>query len=117
MEQLYNDFVTSVLPTIKDGMVITKEYFMELAGRYIKYLIITDSIGLAMFMIIFIGTIVFAIKKHEWLMDYTDGFGYAIIFLVCFGAFVGIIDFGDNLIKDIYLPEVRIMQELKSITK
>lgn len=44
LEQMYNDFVTKVLPTIQEGLVISKDYFFDLFGRYVKYLIVVDSI-------------------------------------------------------------------------
>ena len=48
IETLYNDFTTKLLPKIQEGLVITKDYFLDLFGRYVKYLIITDSIILGL---------------------------------------------------------------------
>ena len=37
-EKLYQDFTEKLLPKITEGLVITKEYFADLFGRYVEYL-------------------------------------------------------------------------------
>ena len=57
MEQIYNDFVTKMLPKVQEGLMITKDYFTDLFGRYVHYLIVIDivwicfCIGVMVFLI------------------------------------------------------------------
>jgi len=46
MDRMYDDFVNKLLPTIQEGLVITKDYFVDLFGRYVKFLIATDILML-----------------------------------------------------------------------
>jgi len=43
--QLYADFTQKVVPLVAQGVQITKDYAFDLFGRYIKYLVISDSIA------------------------------------------------------------------------
>ena len=54
LEQMYSDFTTKLLPKIGEGLSMTKDYFFELFGRYVKYLIIVDSIWLVVWTVLFI---------------------------------------------------------------
>jgi hypothetical protein len=114
IEKLYEDFTTKLLPQIQEGLTITKDYFVDLFGRYIQYLIIKDAFLLALGVL---GLIVVAILVHKAFKTKNP----EIFIPACtFGAF-GILVFGlmalcngDNLIKSIYIPEVRVYQEFKS---
>lgn len=119
-QQLYNDFTTKLLPKIGEGLQITKEYFTDLFGRYIKYLILTDSVWVAInavFIILGLYLIYLGIKngkKSNWESPefYMTFFAIAIALLI-FGIMP--LPFNlDNLIKDIYIPEIRILQIIKS---
>lgn len=70
IDTIYNDFITKLLPQIQQGLTIIKEYFTDLFSRYIKYLIITDSIwtgvGLLMVILSIVGAIVLAKKFIKW---------------------------------------------------
>lgn len=46
MDRMYDDFVNKLLPTVQEGLVITKDYFIDLFGRYVKFLIATDILML-----------------------------------------------------------------------
>lgn len=120
IEQLYTDFTTKILPTIQEGLVITKDYFTDLFGRYIKYLVITDSLAIiGGLFLLFISYFSFkkGISNYEKYGDSFEAEKYAPLFIVAILCFIlGISMFIANinyLIKDIYLPEVRIYQELK----
>ncbi len=127
IETLYNDFTTKLLPKIQEGLVITKDYFLDLFGRYVKYLIITDSIYLGISSIVTIISIYYlfkAIKSKEMGTGYNrdDWAGWRIILcaLSSIGILVGVISTIcniTNLVKDIYLPEVRVIEELKSFNQ
>lgn len=116
IEQLYTDFTTKLLPTIQEGLVITKDYFIEFFGRYIKYLIIKDSIylGLSIILLVAVSKMVLTSTsehKGEENLEYAIliicGIPVAIICLIC------TITNTNNLIKDIYVPELRIYEEFK----
>lgn len=116
IEQLYTDFTTKLLPTIQEGLVITKDYFIEFFGRYVKYLIITDSIYLGISIILLVAVskmVLISTSKHkggedlEYAILIIVGIPVAIICLMC------TITNANNLIKDIYVPELRVYEELK----
>lgn len=118
-EKMYADFIANVLPNIQEGLVITKDYFFDLFGRYVTYLIVTDSIQMFIGLVLIVGSIV-AFKplqrfcEKEWL-DIIH-----VVILLSLPIMIGIIFFlasGYNLIKDIYIPEVRVLQELQNIKK
>lgn len=119
IEQLYTDFTTKLLPTIQEGLVITKDYFIEFFGRYVKYLIITDSIYLGLSIICLAAaskmtlTSASEYKKEEnpdnvllILLIGVSGI-LAFFFLMCVATNA------NSLIKDIYVPELRVYEELK----
>ena len=114
MEQLYETFTNDLLPTIQEGLVITQEYFTDLFGRYIQYLLITDILLLVLSVL---GLIVcgFMIKKgvdlesdcNDWFIPFFILGGILGIFSLC-----GIIEMTGNVAKDIYIPEIRVYEEL-----
>jgi len=122
LETLYNDFSTKMLPQIQQGLSITKDYFFDLFGRYVKYLIIVDSLQVVLALIGFITGIVLLRKgikigiKEEW----SEG---PYVALILFGSVIGIIGLVSfimepvDVIKDIYIPEIRVMELLSSNIK
>lgn len=119
-EQIYNDFTTKLLPKIQEGLTITKEYFLDLFGRYVKYLIISDSIYLGIFTVLFIASIYFIRKavKSQDVDRYEVWEDWRIVMcvigiIVLIISSVGVIDSLSNLIKDFYIPEVRVLEQIK----
>ena len=123
MDKIYEDFTTKLLPQIQAGLVISKDYFTDLFGRYIKYLIVADSMWLVIAAIIAGTGIIFAVqgfkllKKNigkSWAEEDARAFPFSFIGPVV--AVLGLcmfIYYAECLIKDIYIPEVRIYQTLK----
>lgn len=112
---MYNDFVTKVLPTIQEGLVISKDYFFDLFGRYVKYLIVVDSIWIVFGLILTIIGCVLLYKSVSSKTIYSDtafGFFTGGFFMFIIGVFVFMIN-TFNLIKTIYIPEVRIYEEIQ----
>lgn len=112
-EQLYNDFVSNVLPKIQEGLVITQEYFTDLFGRYVHYLIISDSLFVILNLVILILTI-YCFKKYFASLSRDNDVVlvlYAFSFIISLEV-VSLMTFGLDLIKDIYIPEVRVYEEL-----
>lgn len=117
IEQLYQDFTTKLLPKIHEGLVISQDYFMDLFGRYIHYLIITDIIQIGIGLFLMVGTIWGG--KKLWKLD--DGradeltVGITLMLWVFFFiGFVMLIGSSFDLVKDLYIPEVRIIEILSS---
>lgn len=121
LEQLYTDFTTKLLPQIQTGLAITKDYFLDLFGRYIKYLIIIDGgwtiIGLLLSLI---GITCFTIFYKKWknakrysneATQYSLFLFISIIFSIS-GPII-CLTYATNLAKDIYIPEIRIYEEIK----
>lgn len=118
-EQIYSDFTTKMLPKIAEGFSITKDYFFDLFGRYIKYLLVIDSFWMIFGLIIFIGgcySIYGAIKFLKNGGDDAD-VGWVILSAIVILIGFGILTYNlENLAKDIYIPEIRIYEELKGFT-
>ena len=116
-DQLYQDFTTKMLPMVKEGLQITKDYFMDLFGRYIKYIIITDLIwiGIAtLFLIIGITFLIMGIyksKKDDWNGGSVPSVIFGTIFTVS-GLLIGATQAFD-LAEAYNVPEIRIYKELK----
>ena len=120
IEQLYQDFTTKLLPKIQEGLVITKEYFMDLFGRYVKFLLITVLFEVGVIILVMVLIIIILIKaykkdkKDNWN---NEGAGIIIVFTsfaVCI-LFIVLIGEIKDVIKDIYIPEIRIMEKLNII--
>jgi type IV secretory pathway TrbL component len=114
LETIYNDFVTKMLPAIQEGLTITKDYFFDLFGRYVKYLIVMDSIGLAVSLAIFIGSIF--LGKKLWKAAQDEEMQPVFMFYIFPVFFIGlaVATYTENLVKDLYIPEIRVYEELKS---
>lgn len=125
LETIYQDFTTKLLPTIQQGLVISKDYFTDLFGRYVHYLIVKDSLFIIFEIILVIISIILfktamKINKENENKDYYEKSDLTFVFfiagsilLLLFGISTFLIDIG-NLIKDIYIPEVRVYEELKN---
>lgn len=122
LETIYNDFTTKLVPKIAEGMVITKDYFMDLFGRYVKYLIVTDSINLGISVLVMIVGIVCVYKGikngQKYYVESDSSFALLMI-----GTLALIIGFATscylltNLIKDIYIPEVRVFEQISGFNQ
>lgn len=122
METLYNDFTTNILPKINEGLSMTKDYFFDLFGRYVKFLIVKDLIGLGIALILIVVlTLVFK-KLLNWArtLDEYDKtlliiFG-SVVFTLIVGSifFIGVVENTLDLAKTIYIPEVRVLEEIQS---
>jgi len=115
IDKIYQDFTEKMLPKIADGMVITKDYFADLFGRYIKYLIITDSLtAVICFSIAGLGIYLLFFRWRENIIK-NDG---EILFFVSLGLILIPLTVGGdavfNVIKDIYIPEVRLWELLST---
>lgn len=118
-EKLYTDFTNNILPAIQEGLVITQEYFTELFSRYVKYLIVTDAIFTFISFVFFVGSLLAVKPLFKSLEKFESGAGIAVGLLVI-PFVVGLtmfIENGNNLIKAIYIPEVRVYEELKPLMK
>jgi len=121
LEQIYQDFITNALSQIQAGLQITKEYFTELFGRYVKYLIAIDIMWLIIGMLWLIFTLV-AIKKY-WKIaceNINDNGAFALYFVgiiisICTSSIISIYHI-EQLVKDTYIPEIRVMEEIHNLT-
>ena len=125
-EQIYQDFTTKLLPQIQTGLVITKDYFIDLFGRYIKYLIISDGVWLVIDLLVVVVLITkvipFLVKKFYSYDEYDEfrlltGIIITISGVIVFFATLSFFDNVDNLIKDFYIPEVRVYEEIKNMNE
>lgn len=118
IEQIYNDFTTKLLPTIQEGLAISKDYFMDLFGRYVKYLIAIDSFWMVFGIILMIASVIIFIKLHKKFK--VDVSIYGLEYLLVIPLFIGFVIFSNNaqsLMEDLLIPEVRIYQELNNFQK
>ena len=117
-EQLYQDFVNKILPKIQEGLSISKDYFFDLFGRYVKYLIVSDSIGL-LFSIIS-GIVGWKSVQRARKIDQYDDARIGWFMLGVSGLLFGIIGtlfYLNYLAKDIFIPEIRVWQSLSGYSQ
>ena len=123
-QKLYEDFTTKVLPRVAEWFAMTKDYTFELWWRYIKYLIITDALGILLWIIFLIASykIFFFMKEtiERWKIEEKRDeakpswffmFMLPIVLLIFWLAWF--INNVDLFVKDLLIPEIRIYQELK----
>lgn len=121
LETIYNDFVTKVLPQVQEGLVITKDYFFDLFGRYVKYLVVIDSILLAANVIAIILLVIYwrMMFTRKWYEVGDGGLVIVSAIITVFGCLFallpGLFINTTHLVKDIYIPEVRVYEELKPL--
>lgn len=117
---MYQDFTEKALPKIAEGMVITKEYFGDLFGRYVKYLIVSDSLTILLGVVMAIGATILLLytiprfKKWDDAVDFRSVIFPIVIYATYAIATLLIISSTQDLIKDIYIPEIRIYEEIKT---
>jgi hypothetical protein len=120
IEQLYSDFTNNLLPKIQEGLTISKDYFIDLFGRYKNYLIIIDSIKVSIGTLILISGIFYCgwfLKtgnKKKW--EVSEDFPFNILgfgMLLIFGIII-LCSCLPNLIQDIYIPEIRMLEIIKN---
>ena len=120
MDKMYKDFTTKMLPTIQQGLSITKDYFLDLFGRYVKYLIISDSIALAIWTVVLIVSVIIFVKYFKKSLEAAGDYDtWPIVFWVgvvagILGGIIGVCINLNWLVQDFYVPEIRIYQELQS---
>lgn len=117
IDQLYNDFTTKLLPKIAEGMVITKDFFLDLFGKYAKFLFVQDLIYT---IACFLGLVIILIimwKIHKFIQKSGGDnliymfFMFAILPITF--SILGFFTYLSNTIKDKFIPEIRIYEELK----
>lgn len=116
MEQIYNDFTKNMLPKIQEGLVIGRDYFQDLFGRYVHYLLITDIMWTVLFSILLLAVIIPSYKYRQEILEETQGMAFMFIAFFSITFMIGIMVNLFDCIKDIYIPEIRvieIMQEYK----
>lgn len=122
MDQIYTDFTTKLLPKIAEGFTMTKEYFMDLFGRYAHFLFIQDVIYTSACLLGAIISLLIAKycsdKNKKYVNYYSDWEFGIIIGILASAVFIGFaIDNAINAVKDKYIPEVRVYEELKGFNK
>lgn len=120
-DTIYNDIVNKAIPAIAQGVTITKDYFMDIAQRYVTYLIIMDSISVALCILVLIAIVVGYSKLWKYSSDSFDPYmlripGGLIAWLISFWLSIGLYESVKDLALDLTVPEIRIYQELKSST-
>ncbi len=122
MEQMYNDFVANVLPKIAEGLTITYEYFMDLFGRYVTYLIVMDSINVALSLFLLLSGIWFTVSTYKKITQKVAGkiedgaqYGFAVVMSIILVTIITpwLFFSMSNLTKSIIIPEVRVYEELR----
>lgn len=123
IDQVYQDFTTQLLPKIQEGLVITKDYFVDLFGRYIQYLIITDIIKAVIYLTCFIVGIITSLKvwkiylqrKEKKVNDPEEVLlAWTLTFTIILVSLIGMFHSTTLIIKDFYIPEVRIIEEIQN---
>ena len=120
LDTIYTDFTTKLLPKIQEGLVITKDYFLDLFGRYVTYLIITDTIIALSCLITVILALYLGLRKstRQWIKDggsySTRDIIYMPIAIVVVLGTLGFFNSTFNVVKDIYIPEIRVIEKIQA---
>jgi len=94
---------------------------MDLFGRYVHYLIVSDITQLLLLIIFTITGIIILkrgikLEKENNYYEMTPKLMTIVgVILITIGAISAIFKI-DDIIKDIYIPEIKIMQEIQSYT-
>lgn len=113
-DQIYADFTSKFLPLAEKGISLSKDYVMDIFGRYVTYMIISDSM-LVIVLSLAIGFLIFYIKKprDEECSYYDDDANIMLIWVFLVFCSVGNLIAIDHLVKDIFVPEVKIFEQIK----
>ncbi len=119
LETIYTDFTTKLLPKIAEGLVMTKDYFMDLFGRYATYIFITDIIYAVLCLIAIFATIYIGYKIYKAIDDITDPSMMFLIFLAVplIFSITGFIQYSSEAVKVKYIPEVVVFEKIKNYSK
>lgn len=120
---MYEDFVNKVLPEVQEGLVISYEYFIDLFGRYVTYLLITDIINFVITLLVLITSSYFIykflkyIRRNFYDLDEFSGTVYVVGVMILGGIVLSALYVAPNnafsIVKTIYIPEVRVYEELQ----
>lgn len=120
IEKIYEDFNTYLAPKIQEGLVIAKDYFVDIFWRYRNYLLVTDGLQLLLGIILFVlfgillkKALVY-IKKKGWYEDCVFGIIFGLVILLVVASCFFFCSIG-NVIKDIFIPEIRIFEIIKNL--
>lgn len=116
LEKIYTDFTTKLLPLIAEGFTMTKDYFFDLFGRYVKYLIVTDSLWVFLFGVLTFGAFTMVYRGYKRVVkdDWDVGLPLMIVgLLMAAGLLFGFGYNVRNLVKDIFIPEIRIYEQIQ----
>lgn len=122
LETIYTDFTTELLPKIAEGLVMTKDYFTDLFGRYVHFLIIQDIILLVVSVITLIITLFICYKLYKQAKNDDFDLDPAYVFtmfllLPLIFSIVGIVQNTTEIVKLKYIPEVVVFEKIKSFNK
>lgn len=120
-EQLYNDFINNVLPKIQQGLTLSYDYFLDLFGRYVTYLFVTDVITATLCFAAGTGLsfVILSKRYKDWVSEQSDDYnplGYISMILMAVTAlfmFGMAIDSTFDAIKAKYVPEIRVYEEIQ----
>ena len=121
MNELYEQFTTQLLPQIQEGLVITKDYFVDLFGRYVTYLLVVDTLALVLLVLSVIGLVYAGVKMIKANMKDEDGdlaemgyiFGGTFIVVAIIILTIPLFEQVDKVAKDIFVPEIRVLEEIQ----
>lgn len=117
---LYTELKTTIAPIADKAVTITKDYAFDIFGRYVKYLLIVDSLLLIFCLVLLLVYILNIRRTHNLLgsidklcSDHNQWVIYLVyiaivpaIFFLVLQVFQSI----NSVIKDIFIPEIRIYQ-------
>lgn len=132
MDRMYDDFVNKLLPTVQEGLVITKDYFIDLFGRYVKFLIATDILMLIAASLTlytswrmskkFIAKWKETNEANKGKQYYEKDTDSMVVYgmVIAFSMMVGVVSTGvifEQLVdisKAVFIPEVRVYEEVST---
>lgn len=122
MNDLYSVFTTQLLPALGQGVQITKDYVMDLFGRYIQYAIAMDIIMLIVYALLIAAAVrfFFRTRKKEESLRHDMAWAYRCMFFFMWFiplilCVVGFCNRTQHLVQSIYIPEITVYEKIMDI--
>lgn len=126
VDRLYEDFRNEIAPRIAEGFSLSKDYFEDVSGRLVTYLIVTDALAVVVWVVAACLALLSAniLRKKAAALYNKDEYGgdgacvpvygAAIILAVICGLLaLFAIDSVMDLLASIMVPELRVLEYMK----
>ena len=129
INQIYDQFSKQIAPKIAEWFTMTKDWFINLSGRYVEYSIMYEMIWIILSSIIVIVLSIVAVKVYKFFNKPEKDEGWSersdrlatkwllslVASLVALVFFIVWVSSAFSLVKRKYVPEIQMYKELSNI--